>query len=99
MSKVSQAIIDAIPGLKAAQKNKNVTFINFDTDDTNPTITEGFDDWDIQRMKSEKLNQLLTEINMQEQQIHAQLAEIRRRRESTLAIIKRKSELQNGVHN
>ena len=93
MAKIPQAVIDAVPGLKAAQANEGVTFINMDTDDTSPTITAGFSDDQIREMSETALNSRLAQINDEEQRIQALLADVYRRRNETYALLRRKSEL------
>lgn len=99
MSKLSQEMIDKIPGLRAAQRNDNIVFLNLDTEDTNPVITEGFHDDQIQEMSEGKLKAQLDQITAEEQHLLAMQQDLNKRRNATLNILKRKAELQNGVHN
>jgi hypothetical protein len=93
MAKIPQAVIDAVPGLKAAQANEGVTFINMDTDDTSPTVTAGFTDEQIREMSEDRLQAMLAQINAEEQRIQELLTDVYRRRNETHALLRRKAEL------
>lgn len=91
--KLSQEQIDQIPGLKAAQENGNVTFLNMDTKDTSPNMTEGFRDEQIKEMSATALNAQLNQINAEEQNLIQMQLDLNKRRQTTLNILKRKQEL------
>jgi len=93
MAKLSQAQIDAIPGLAAAQRNGDVVFLNLDTDDTAPKRTAGFLDEQIREMSKDQLNAMLVQIGEEEQRLHTLLADVNRRRNETNQLIQRKAEL------
>lgn len=93
MSKITDEMIEAVPGLKAARDNGNITFINFDTDDTSPKKTEGFTDDQIREMSDSALQAQLTQISGDEQRLLVMQQDINQRRTTTLNILKRKAEL------
>lgn len=94
MPKVPQEIIDQVPGLAAAQRNKNITFINMDSDETSPTITEGFRDDQIQEMDMARLHEQLSQIDKEEQNLLQMQIDLNKRRQTAHAIIARKLELE-----
>lgn len=100
MAKLTQEQIDSIPGLRAAQKNGDVVFLNLDTLDTSPTITAGFDDESIAAMNADALRNQLQDVNREEENLTSMLTGVRRRRNDINAILARKTELaKNGICN
>ena len=93
MAKLSQEQIDAIPGLAAAQRSGDIVFLNLDTDDTSPTLTEGFDDVAIKAMDGDALRRQLESINKEEKNLTNMLADARARRNSVNRILARKTEI------
>ena len=93
MAKLTQAQIDGIPGLAAAQRNGSVVFLNLDTKDTSPRKTAGFPDEQIREMDAGRLNAQLIQIGEEEQRLHTMMADVQRRRNEINQLIQRKAEL------
>lgn len=93
MPKISQEVIDSVPGLKAAQMNKDINFINFATEDTTLKRTEGFTDNDIDGMNMEALNAQLINMQKEEENIVKLHSDLITRRNSLMNIIRRKQEI------
>lgn len=99
MPKLTQEQIDAIPGLKAAQKNGDVVFLNLDTEETSPVVTAGFHDEQIQEMNADAMRAELAQCGKVEEQLMGQMNDIRERRRTLNAILKRKTEIDtHGIH-
>ena len=99
MAKLTPEQIDAIPGLRAALNNDNVVFLNLDTDDTNPTLTAGFTDEDIKRMDLAALQKMESDAVAEEARLISLLTDVRKRTRDARALVQRKQEISDGVHN
>lgn len=93
-------LTESLEQLKArAERSGDVTFLEIDTDDSNPVITAGFDDEDVVKMDGDALRKNLADINMQEKQLEQMLEDCKRRRRDVNAILKRRTEImRNGLY-
>ena len=94
MAKISQEVIARVPGLSAAQRNGDISFINLDTDDTSPKKTAGFTDDQIKTMDISMLSGELAKINDEEQNIIALQMDLAKRRQNLHELIARKQEIK-----
>ena len=93
MAKLTQEQIDSVPGLAAAQRNGNVTFLNMDTDETSPRKTAGFTDQQIIEMDESRLKDALLELGAEEERIAAMQRDVIKRRNDMNLILHRRAEL------
>lgn len=88
-----------IPALEELKGRPDVVFIELSTEDTDPIMTEGFTNEDIQKMGADNLRVELTSCNAQEVQLSQMLTDLRKRRNKLNNILTRKSEIDRyGVH-
>lgn len=82
-----------VPGIRAAMENDNITYIDIPEEESNPTITEGFTDTQIQEMSEEGLHAQLNQIGNEELALVQMQTDLNTRRTKVMNILKRKSEL------
>lgn len=85
--------LEDIPGIRAAMKNGNITYMHLEKSETSPVTTDGFSDEQILEMDPAALNKQLAGIEKEEQMLVQSMTSLNKRRQQIHRLIARKAEI------